>query len=165
MAFRAIKIRPRIRFIIAPAATIISFFHHFLLQNARSSSDDSSSPSMLTYPPIGRSLSAYFVSPFCFLKIAGPIPRANSFTFTPKRFAETKCPSSCIAIIMPTNSIAISTGHTVLHTAEKSIARGKIFKRNQILSADGIDNCFSYYFIRIINIRRKSNVFRGWLLG
>ena len=124
-----IKMNPSIRFIIAPAATIMNFFHHFLLQNARSSSLDASSPSMLTYPPMGRRRRAYFVSPLVFLKIAGPIPRANSFTFTPKSFAERKCPSSCKPIISPKNSIAIRIGHVLFQITEISTARGSMFKK------------------------------------
>ena len=68
-------------------------------------SERSSSPSILTNPPKGINLSAYFVSFPCFFHIVGPKPIANSFTFTLHNFATIKCPPSCINIKKPNRII------------------------------------------------------------
>lgn len=71
----------------------------------------------------------YLVSPFCFLKIAGPIPRENSLTLTPKSFAERKCPSSWIAIIKPKKRIATRIGQALCQTVAALTERRMVFKR------------------------------------
>ena len=56
---------------------------------------------------------AYRVSPFCFLKMAGPMPMENSFTFTPQAFAAKKCPSSWTAMSTLNTSTATKIYKTV----------------------------------------------------
>ena len=88
------RIIAKIKFIIAPATNIAALAYTDLLLKLLLSSDASSSPSIFTYPPIGKSRSVYFVSPRVKSTILGPIPIANSCTFTPTSFATPKCPSS-----------------------------------------------------------------------
>ena len=68
---------------------------------------------MAQNPPKGRHRRAYRVSPFCFLKMAGPMPMENSFTFTPQAFAAKKCPSSWTAMSTPNTSTATKIYKTV----------------------------------------------------
>ena len=79
-------------FTIAPADTIAILFGILALQKAPSSLERASSPSRFTKPPKGINLNAYLVSFPCLLKIVGPNPIANSFTFTLQSFATRKCP-------------------------------------------------------------------------
>ena len=68
--------------------------HTDLLAKDPSSVVASSSPSIIQEPPKGSSFQEYLVPPFTVLTILGPIPRENSSTVTPPRFARRKCPSS-----------------------------------------------------------------------
>ena len=89
-----------------PANIMLALWRSVFSPKARGSFDSPSSPSILTYPPRGKSLTEYFVSPFWVLYILGPIPIANSCILTPAFFANRKCPSSCINTIIPNSIIA-----------------------------------------------------------
>ena len=91
----------------APATSTRRRFHTFWLTNARGSSDSPSSPVMAQYPPKGTQRREYSVSPFCFWKMAGPIPIANSSTRMPHSFATAKWPNSWIPTRIPKNKTAI----------------------------------------------------------
>src|SRR5262245_47334935 len=56
------------------------------------------SSSIFTKPPSGRRPRQYSVSRPCRRSTLGPKPMENVRTFTPKTFANTKCPSSCTKI-------------------------------------------------------------------
>ena len=92
---------PVTKFIAAPAHRITIFFHQDARPKDRGSAESSSSPSMAQKPPMGRARRLYWVSPFPHLSRAGPMPTANSFTFTPSSLAEAKCPSSWVATRIP----------------------------------------------------------------
>ena len=66
---------------------------------------------------MGMQRMAYRVSPTCFLKMAGPIKRENSLTWTPEAFATRKWPSSWTKIRMLNsriaNTIVISASHYI----------------------------------------------------
>jgi hypothetical protein len=87
-------------FINEPATRIIARIRAGFFSKDLESSESPSSPSIAQNPPIGKILREYWVSPRFFLKKAGPIPRANSFTLTPDSLAATKWPSSCTKISM-----------------------------------------------------------------
>ena len=95
----------RIKLKNGPATTVAIRLHTFALRKepgpgsfscpvSSSFSTSPSSPSNIQAPPIGNSLSEYFVPPFLNEKIFGPMPTANSTTWMPFAFAIRKCPNS-----------------------------------------------------------------------
>ena len=99
-------ISPVKKFMNAPAAKISSFAQKPWFSSAAGSVEASSSPSMAQKPPKGRQRREYSVSPFFFLKMAGPMPMENSFTRTPQAFAARKCPNSWTAMSTPNTKTA-----------------------------------------------------------
>ena len=65
----------------------------------------SSSPSIAQKPPMGSRRREYSVSFPCLCRSRGPMPMANSFTFTPSSLAVMKCPNSWMAISTPNSTI------------------------------------------------------------
>ena len=91
---KAVKVKytisAKIIFTTPPANTIAILLGIEALLKEPSFSERSSSPSILTNPPRGINLKAYFVSFPCFFHIVGPKPIANSFTLTLHNFATRK---------------------------------------------------------------------------
>jgi len=87
-------------FIVTPASITIILCHlGFLFRFFFSSSfvtfsSRSPSPRIFTYPPKGKALMLYIVSPIFFEKSFGPNPSENSNTIAPIAFAAMKCPNS-----------------------------------------------------------------------
>ena len=106
-------------FIVTPASSMAIFCRFVLLEYEVGLSTASSSPSMAQYPPSGSSLREYWVSPFCFLNISGPIPTENSFIFTPHHLATVMWPHSCgitSTSSITRNRIAVFTISYLLYT-------------------------------------------------
>ena len=88
-------------------------------------------PMIRTYPPRGRALTPYSVSPFLIDHRRGPNPKKYSVTFIPAHLAVTKCPNSWSMTMAMMAKITAKNGENPVTTASTRTMATKYPRRNR----------------------------------